>query len=67
MTKNGKDIREYLEKFQNDVSLGFEECSHKYSQNHVFVASIGQIFSEYIVAQNGTSNFTIQMIAILIR
>ncbi|GEM_PF-3971470 len=33
MTKNGKDIREYLEKFQNDVSLGFEECSHKYSKN----------------------------------
>ena len=33
MTKNGRDIQAYLEKFQNDISLGFEECSHEYSQN----------------------------------
>jgi len=33
MTENGRKIQEHLERFQNDLSLGFEECSHKYSQN----------------------------------
>ena len=30
MTENGKKIHEHLDQFQNDLALGFEECSHKY-------------------------------------
>jgi len=33
VTKNGRNISEHLEKFQNDILLGFEECDHQYSQN----------------------------------
>ena len=33
MSENGIKIHEHLEKFQNDLSLGIEECSHKYSRN----------------------------------
>ena len=33
MTENGRKIREHLERYQNDLSLGFEECSHRYSRN----------------------------------
>jgi hypothetical protein len=33
MTENGRKIQEHLEMFQNDLSLGFEECGHQYSQN----------------------------------
>jgi len=33
MSENGREIHKHLEKFQNDLSLGFEECSHEYSHN----------------------------------
>jgi hypothetical protein len=33
MIENGKKIQEYFDILQHDLSLGFEECIHKYSQN----------------------------------
>jgi len=29
----GNEIQEYLEKFQSEMSVGFQECDHKYSRN----------------------------------
>ena len=33
MTQNGKDIHEYLVNYQYEISLGIEQCAHRYSQN----------------------------------
>lgn len=33
MSENGRKIREHLEIFQHDLSLGFDDCSHQYLQN----------------------------------
>jgi hypothetical protein len=33
MTKNGKEIQEFLENFQLEMSLGCTKNGHKYSQN----------------------------------
>ena len=33
MTYNGEKIQEYLANYQYEMSLGFEQCSHRYSQN----------------------------------
>jgi len=33
MTQNGKKIYEYLANYQYDISLGIEQCTHRYSQN----------------------------------
>lgn len=33
MTENGRKIREHLERFQNELLLGFEKNNCKYSQN----------------------------------
>ena len=33
MTENGRKIIEHLERFQNALSLGFEESNSKHSQN----------------------------------
>jgi len=33
MTQNGECIHDYLENYQYDISLGIEQCAHRYSQN----------------------------------
>ena len=33
MTQNVGKIHEHLENYQYEISLGFEQCDHRYSQN----------------------------------
>ena len=33
MKTKGNKIQEYLESFQSEMSIGFQECDHKYSRN----------------------------------
>jgi len=33
MTQNGEKIQEYLVNYQYEISLGIEQCDHRYSQN----------------------------------
>ena len=33
MTQNGKKIHDHLVNYQYEMSLGFEKCDHRYSQN----------------------------------
>ena len=33
MSKNGKNIQEYLEYSQYQMEFGFEKCDHKYFKN----------------------------------
>ncbi len=33
MTQNGENIHEYLVNYQYEISLGIEQCAHRYSQN----------------------------------
>ena len=53
MSENGREIHEHLERFQNDLSLGFEECTHEYSHN----GTISCIKCGKIKSDNFSRNF----------